>query len=115
MAWLVVFVVSGIGLGMTFELLQMHAGPAHPTTFLTSLFGFWAQLLVSAAALLCNGSWRGGLCGAAHGGAWTWQAALALLASSLMSGLAQALDYTAVLAGGYTLCELRSGSSPQLK
>jgi hypothetical protein len=25
--WLVVFCVTGVGLGMTFELLQMHAGP----------------------------------------------------------------------------------------
>ena len=26
--WLVAFVGSGIGLGQTFELLQLHAGPA---------------------------------------------------------------------------------------
>ena len=111
MLWLLLFCATGIGLGQTFELLQMHAGPARPATFLTSFFGYWAQLLVAGAAMLLSGSWRArppddsgdGHGKAGDGGAWTVPAAVALVSSSFMSGVSQGLDYVAQLEGGYML------------
>ena len=58
--WLVAFVGSGIGLGQTFELLQLHAGPARYDTFFLCLLGYWANFLVGGLWVVWTGSWRRG-------------------------------------------------------
>ena len=102
LCWLGLFCTTGIGLGMTFELLQMHAGPASSSTFLTAVLGHWAQLLIAALLMGLRGRYPSPSSHSATGptGVWTWPAAMALLASSLMNGAAQALDYTSQIAGG---------------
>jgi drug/metabolite transporter (DMT)-like permease len=74
---------------------------AHHSTFLTATFGYWAQLLVAGVMMWLRRGYAGR--GAAGDSPWTRPAVLALVGSSLASGMAQALDYTAQLSGGYML------------
>ena len=124
--WLAIFCATGIAIGMSFEVLQLHAGPAEDLTFLLAFFGFWAQLLVSSLAVLLTGSWRrvswssAGIGDLAHTDAlsassssahsgdgsrarWTRGAVLALLGSSFLNCAAHAADYVAQVEGGYQL------------
>jgi len=93
--WLGVFVATGIGLAMLFELLTLHAGPAKDVTFLVPFFGYSAQLLVGGVWVLANGSWRRGT--------WTRRATFALLLSSVTSGASQAFDFVALQEAGVML------------
>jgi drug/metabolite transporter (DMT)-like permease len=93
--WLAVFVASGIALGLLFEVLHLHTGPAEGSTFLVPFFGYVAQGLVGGAWVLATGSlWRG---------RWTRKMVLFMVLSSLGNGLAQALDYLALSAAGVML------------
>lgn len=93
--WLVVFSATGIMLGMSFELLDLHAGPAKELTFLLPLLGYWAQLLVGGFWVARCGSWRQGR--------WTRPMVVAIVGSAVFDGAAQALDYAGQMQGGYTL------------
>jgi drug/metabolite transporter (DMT)-like permease len=95
LAWLVVFVGSGIAIGISFEILQLHAGPARYETFFLSVLGYWAQVLASGSYLLYTGTWRRGL--------WNRRSMTALAVSSCFDGAAQALNYVAQIEGGYML------------
>ena len=85
--WLVAFVGSGIGLGQTFELLQLHAGPARYDTFFLCLLGYWANFLVGGLWVVWTGSWRRGR--------WTRKMRAVLVLSAAFDGAAQALNYVA--------------------
>ena len=50
--------ISDNGIGMSFELLQMHAGPAAEQTFFLAFNGYWAQFLVSLVAILIGRATR---------------------------------------------------------
>ena len=95
LAWLFVFSASGVAVGMCFEVLDVHAGPAAELTFFLPFLGYWAQALIGGAWVARSGSWRQGV--------WTLPMAGALVASAVFDGGAQAIDYLAQLQGGYTL------------
>mmetsp|Transcript_57317 Transcript_57317/g.125545 ORF Transcript_57317/g.125545 Transcript_57317/m.125545 type:complete len:367 (+) Transcript_57317:28-1128(+) len=95
LAWLVVFCVTGIMLGMCYELLDIHAGPAKDETFLTCFIGYWSQFLVGGLWVLRKGTWRQGK--------WTGAMVLALLASAVCDGAAQGLDFIAYQEAGFML------------
>lgn len=100
--WLVVFVASGIGTGMAFEVLQLHAGPARYETFFLQLLGYWAQVLCSGCLLLRTGTW--------HVGVWTPASIAALFVSAALDCAAQALAFVSQTYGGYTLFVLFNSS-----
>ena len=85
--WLVAFVGSGIGLGQTFELLQLHAGPARYDTFFLCLLGYWTNFLVGGLWVVWTGSWRRGR--------WTRRMRAVLVLSAVFDGAAQALKHCA--------------------
>ena len=58
--WLTTFIVSGVLLGLLFELLHLHAGPAKETTFLLPFAGYVAQGVVGLVWTTANGTWRMG-------------------------------------------------------
>ncbi len=93
--WLLAFVGTGIGLGVASELLNLHAGPARPSSFLVPSFGYLAQFVVGAILITLSNTWRLGQ--------WTRPMVQYLILSSLASGAAQALDYVALVEGGYML------------
>ena len=99
LAWLFVFCASGIGLGMVFEVLQLHAGPARAESFFLAFLGYWSQVATACIVTASTGSWR--RCGGRD--TWNRRAILALLASSVLSGLAHCFDYLALVEGGYSL------------
>ena len=100
--WLVAFVGSGIGLGQTFELLQLHAGPARYDTFFLCLLGYWANFLVGGLWVVWTGSWRRGR--------WTRRMRAVLVLSAVFDGAAQALNYVAQLEGGIMLFTIFNSS-----
>ena len=93
--WLTTFIVSGVLLGLLFELLHLHAGPAKETTFLLPFAGYVAQGVVGLVWTTANGTWRMGN--------WTKPMVVAMLLSSLGNGAAQALDYVALSQAGIML------------
>ena len=93
--WLTTFIVSGIALGLLFEALQLHSGPAAFQTFLLPFFGYVAQGIVGLLWVAMRGTWRQG--------AWTRRMVLYMVLSSLGNGAAQALDYVALTQAGITL------------
>lgn len=95
LAWLIVFCMTGISIGMSFEILQLHAGPARYQTFFLALLGYWAQFFASGSWLLYTGTWRRGV--------WTKRNVAALVVSACFDGSAQALNYVAQIEGGIML------------
>ena len=93
--WLSAFVASGIALGMLFELLQLHAGPAKFQSFFLPFLGYVGQGAVGLGWLAARRSWRIG--------AWTRRMVGFMVLSSLGDGAAQALDYVALTQAGITL------------
>ena len=93
--WLLVFTGTGVLLGVSFELLDTHAGPARSQTFFLAFVGYWAQFIVAGIYVACTGTWRGAKFGR--------NALLALVLSALFDGAGQALDYVGQMMGGYTL------------
>jgi len=109
-AWLGVFCCTGVGVGMSFEYLALQSkdgrSPAAANTFLLCFIGYWAQTIVGGVCVLSL-SLR-------HSrdpqstddplrGAWTIPVLRALLASAVLDGAAQALNYVGQLNGGYML------------
>ena len=97
--WLVVFCVTGVGLGLCYEFLEIHslhhAPGAASDTFFLCLIGYWSQAIVSFCfALTLPKPWRG---------AWTKPVVLMLVVSSVFDGLAQGLDFVGQVNGGYML------------
>ena len=92
---------SGIGLGQTFELLQLHAGPARYDTFFLCLLGYWA-FLVGGLWVVWTGSWRRGR--------RTRKMRAVLVLSAVFDGAAQALNYVAQLEGGIMLFTIFNSS-----
>ena len=105
-AWLALYVVSGVGIGMSFELLQVHAGPAKYETFFLPLLGYWAQMLASAAWLLLSGA-LGRVLDTRY---WNRRNVAALIVSACFDGAAQALNFVAQVQGGYMLFTIFSSS-----
>jgi drug/metabolite transporter (DMT)-like permease len=93
--WLGFYCCTGISLGMSFEILQLHAGPARYETFFLALLGYWAQFLTSGFWVRYTGTWRQG--------EWNRRNVTALLISACFDGSAQALNYVAQIEGGIML------------
>ena len=93
--WLLIFCLTGISIGMTFEILQLHAGPARYKTFFLALLGYWAQFVASGSWLLYTGTWKRGT--------WSRGCVIALVFSACLDGSAQALNYVAQIQGGIML------------
>ena len=62
--WLVIFCVTGVGLGLCYEFLEIHslhhAPGAASDTFFLCLIGYWSQALVGflfAASAIATESW----------------------------------------------------------
>ncbi|CAE8596605.1 unnamed protein product [Polarella glacialis] len=85
--WLLTFCISGITIGMSFELLDAHAGPAKDATFFVCFIGYVAQFIVSGGYALWTGT--------QGKGQWTWPMMAALAGSAACDGAAQALNYVA--------------------
>ena len=87
-AWLLVFCVTGVGLGMAFEFLDLYSidsTPAAGETFFLCFIGYWAQTIFGGAyAFTVDKPFRG---------AWTKKVVKLLVISALFDGGAQALDY----------------------
>jgi len=95
--WLVIFCGTGVGLGMCWEFLELHAGPAKPQTFLTCFIGYWAQVIVGGSYALYS---AGGIFG---GGTWSRRTIFMLFISALFDGAAQSLNYVGQYEGGQML------------
>ena len=80
---------------MSFEVLQLHAGPAHYRTFFLAVLGYWAQFIVSGSWLIYTGMWRQGQLNRRN--------IAALIVSAIFDGSAQALNYVAQIEGGIML------------
>jgi drug/metabolite transporter (DMT)-like permease len=95
--WLTAFVVSGIAIGLAFELLHLHAGLGQDNcqTFLLPFCGYVGQCVVGGVWTAAAGTWRDG--------AWTRTMVGMMLLSSMGNGVAQALDYVALTHAGITL------------
>lgn len=102
--WLIIFCMTGISIGMSFEFLQLHAGPARYETFFLAFLGYWAQVLTSGSLLLCTRSWRRG--------SWNRRNIAALVVSAFLDGAAQALNYVSQLEGGVMLFTIFQSSVP---
>lgn len=100
--WLGIFSLSGIALGMCFEVLDLHAGPAKDSTFFLCFIGYWSQAIVGGFWILRTGT--------ARQGQWPRRAIAALVASAVADGAAQALNFLAQMEGGYTLFTLLHSS-----
>jgi len=92
--WLSVFVLSGVALGMIYEAMHLHAGPAKDVSSLVPFFGYCAQLLVALAWVVANRTWQG---------RWTRKMVASMVLSSMANGMAQALDYVALQEAGVML------------
>ena len=100
--WLAIYCGSGIALGMCFEILQLHAGPAKYQSFFLPLLGYWAQFLASGVWVLGTGTWRQG--------SWTKRNVAALIISAGFDGTAQALNFVAQVEGGMMLFTIFNSS-----
>lgn len=96
---LTLFVVTGVGISQSFEILQVHAGPARYETFLLTWLGYSAQCACAAVAVASSGAWRH--CGVSA--RWTRGMVAAVAASAVLDGCAQAINYVAQLQGGIML------------
>ena len=92
--WLSVFVLSGVALGMIYEAMHLHAGPAKGVSSLVPFFGYCAQLLVALGWVVANRTWQG---------RWTRKMVASMVLSSMANGMAQALDYIALQQAGVML------------
>jgi drug/metabolite transporter (DMT)-like permease len=101
--WLAAFVVSGVALGMLFEALHLHAGPAAESTCLVPFFGYCGQLLVGGGWVLSQRSWRRGK--------WNRKMVAFMVLSSLGNGAAQALDYISLTQAGVMLYTILHSST----
>merc|ERR1711865_613859 len=97
LVWLVIFCATGVGLGMCWEFLELHAGPAKPQTFLTCFIGYWAQVIVGGAYALSQPK------GIFGGGTWSRRTIGMLCISALFDGFAQSLNYVGQYEGGQML------------
>lgn len=104
---LVCFVLTGVGAALSFEILQIHAGPASYETFLLAVLGYWAQLVVGGAVVLSSGAWRAPV-------QWSRGMVCAIVASAVLDGCAQALNYIAQLQGGMLLFTILQVCCPDL-
>jgi drug/metabolite transporter (DMT)-like permease len=99
LAWLVVFCISGVGLGLCYEFLELHslhhAPGAAADTFFLCLIGYVSQALVSGAFAFSRPN--------PLQGSWTKPALVMLVLSSVFDGLAQGLDFFGQSRGGYIL------------
>lgn len=93
--WLVLFVGSGICLGMFYEALFLHAGPAAESSQLVPLLGYLGTAAVGGVYCLASRSWRQGR--------WTRAMVGWLALSSVANGVAQASDYVALKQAGQML------------
>jgi drug/metabolite transporter (DMT)-like permease len=100
MLWLVVFCVTGIGLGMSFEFMELHGGPADGKSFFLCLIGYWSQTVLGGGYALWQAGWSPAK---ACKGAWTKPVLVMLFISAGFDGLAQGLDYLGQTKGGYML------------
>ena len=100
MFWLVVFCLTGIGLGMSFEFMELHGGPADGKSFLLCLIGYWSQTFLGGTYALWKAGWDRKV---ATKGAWTRPVVTMLCISAAFDGLAQGLDYVGQTKGGYML------------
>jgi len=96
---LTLFVVTGVGIAQSFEILQVHAGPARYETFLLAWLGYTAQCVVGGVAVASSGAWRH--CGSSA--RWTRGMVAAIVGSAVLDGCAQAINYVAQLQGGIML------------
>eukprot|EP00942_MAST-04A_sp_MAST-4A-sp1_P000141 g141.t1 len=97
--WLVIFCVTGVGLGLCYEFLEIHslhhAPGAASDTFFLCLIGYWSQALVGFLFAFTQKN--------PMQGAWTNKVILMLVLSSIFDGLAQGLDFIGQVQGGYML------------
>lgn len=97
--WLVVFCVTGVGLGLCYEFLEIHslhhAPGAASDSFFLCLIGYWAQAIVGFLFAFTQKN--------PMQGAWTKKVILMLVLSSIFDGLAQGLDFIGQVQGGYML------------
>ena len=100
--WLFMFCITGVGLGLCYEFLELHSlhhkpGAASGTFFLC-LIGYFSQAVVSGAYAFSRKN--------PLEGSWTKLAIVMLLLSSVFDGLAQGLDFIGQAKGGYILFTL---------
>ena len=97
--WLVIFCVTGVGLGLCYEFLELHslhhAPGAAADTFLLCLIGYVSQAIVSGAFAFSRPN--------PLQGSWTKPVLVMLMLSSIMDGIAQGLDFFGQSRGGYLL------------
>eukprot|EP00943_MAST-04B_sp_MAST-4B-sp1_P000005 g5.t1 len=97
--WLVVFCVTGVGLGLCYEFLEIHslhhAPGAAEDSFFLCLIGYWAQAIVGFLFAYAQKDFLQG--------AWTKKVIVMLVLSSIFDGLAQGLDFIGQVQGGYML------------
>ena len=103
LVWLVIFCLTGIGLGMSFEFMELHSSkhkPAADKSFFLCLIGYWSQTVLGGLYALWAADWN---MQRAMRGAWTKPVLIVLVISALFDGAAQALDYVGQVQGGYML------------
>jgi len=96
--WLFIFCITGVGLGMAFEFLDLHSSkhaPASSSSFFLCLIGYWSQTILGGLYALTRPN--------PLRGSWTKPVLQLLFISAIFDGGAQALDYVGQTNGGYML------------
>lgn len=104
--WLIVFCATGVGLGMSFEFMELHSpkhAPADPKSFFLCLIGYWSQSILGGGYALVKAQYDTGDWRSCAKGSWTRPVLVVLVVSALFDASAQALDYVGQVKGGYML------------
>ena len=94
-AYMGYYIFSGVILGVSFEMLHLHAGPAEGASFLVANFGCVGNFLITGAWVVLQGSWRQGY--------WTHTMRVFLIIGSVVATAEHALGYIAEARAGVLL------------